>query len=769
MRQLRGSPGKAVAGTIRFLALLLVAAVFWVGRVPQALFPVNYSTVVLDESGRYLRIFLNSNEQWVLPPDDNPVPPKLRTAVIHYEDKRFASHWGVDPLAVGRALYQNIRHRGTISGASTITMQVARLMQPKERTVQNKLVEMAQALVIETRFSKDEILQMYLDHAPYGGNVIGYRTAALRYFGKEAENLSWTEAGTLAVLPNNPARVNPNRNQDQLKEKRDGLLLSLFAANLIDATTLQLGLAEPIARGNYAFPVAAPHLAERLARTADTDVIATTINLEIQNLAETLLKEHVAAQSLGGIVNGAVLITGTGTGAVKAYVASQDYYDDDHLGKIDGVQMRRSAGSTLKPFLYGLAMDEGLIVPQSMLMDVPASYGGYTPYNADYGFSGVVRANDALIRSLNVPAVALLDEYGVEAFYEFLEGAGLGGLTRRPEEHGLSLILGSPEVSLWELSVLYRGLGNYGRFADLYVVQGQGSAGEKQLLSPGSAYLVLDILAEVRRPGLEANWREFRSGRPLAWKTGTSFGSRDAWAVGVSPSFTIAVWIGNFAGGSIKGMTGVDTAAPLLFRLLNRLDGQSGEVWFSPPGEGLKEISVSALTGYRLPEDGPYMAVVQGSSSAKPLKLSPYELTLFVTEDGAYQVCSLCWDRENLKIVDAVVYPPHVLQGSRVPPHNPNCPGVQSASPVYFVYPQPGSRIFVPRDMDERYQEVALEVAHANQGSILFWYLDDSYLGLTRDSHKMLVALETGWHKLHVVDGMGNSKELLFYSERASQ
>ncbi len=768
MRQVQAGSWKVLVGALLSFSILMTASIFWIGRVPQPLFPVDYSTVVLDEDGRYLRVFLNSGDQWILPPDGSNVPAKLKTAVLHYEDKRFASHPGIDPLALGRALYQNIRHGGTISGASTITMQAARLMQPKKRTVLNKLREMAQALVIEIRYSKDEILQMYLDHAPYGGNVIGYRTASLRYFGKEAENLSWAEAATLAVLPNNPARVNPNRNQDLLKEKRDGLLWSLFTAELIDETTLQLGLAEPIAKGNYAFPVVTPHLAEQLARTVDADVISTTINLDVQKVADALLREHVASQAVHGIVNGAVLIADTKTGAVKAYVASQDYYDDEHLGKIDGVMMRRSAGSTLKPFLYGLAMDEGLIVPQSMLLDVPTSYGGYTPYNADQGFSGVVRACDALIRSLNVPAVALLDEYGVVPFYEFLDRAGLHGLGRSPEEHGLSLILGSPEVSLWELGALYRGLGNYGSFSNLYVVRGSEPGGEQQLLSPGSAYLVLDILAEVRRPGLEAHWRELQSSRPLAWKTGTSFGSRDAWAVGVSPSYTIAVWMGNFAGGSIKGMTGVDTAAPLLLRLLSRLE-QSNGVWFRPPTDGLQETLVSALTGYRLLEDGPHMTVVQSPSSAKPLKLSPYEATLFVTQDGQYQVCSLCWDREDLKVVEALIYPSHVPQASRVPPHNPHCPGVQSANPIRFVYPQSGSRIFVPRDMDGQYQRVALEVAHASQGSGLFWYLDGTYLGITRENHRMLVALEPGWHKLYVVDGMGNNRELYFFSERASQ
>lgn len=760
------------------LLALGVLGVAVVGRVEEPLFPPDYSTVVLDEDGGYLRIFLNHQEQWILPDSGRPVPEKLRLAVIHYEDKRFERHWGIDPLALVRAMYQNIRHRSTISGASTITMQVARLMKPKERTVKNKLIEMAQALVLERRYSKDTILQLYLRHAPYGGNIIGYHTASLRYFGKEPERLSWAEAATLAVLPNDPARVNPNRNVQRLQDKRDGLLRSLHEAGVIDQTTLDLALAEPIVQGQQSFPFVAPHLAERLAGSVEGSIIRTTINARIQTQTENLLKLYVASLNAQGIVNGAVLVTETRTGEVKAYVASHDYFDDANLGKIDGVSMRRSSGSTLKPLLYALAMDEGLIIPQSVLLDIPTSYGGYTPYNANQGFSGIVRAGDALIRSLNVPAVQLLNEFGVEPFFYFLEGAGLEGLKRRPEEYGLSLVLGAAETSLWELSTLYRGLGSYGRFSALRVLQepAEIAVAEEQLISAGSCYLVLDVIKEVRRPGLEAHWREFHSSSPLAWKTGTSFGNRDAWAIGVSPQWTVAVWVGNFAGGSIKGMTGVDTAAPLLFQVFNRLGADPYSSWFSAPEDDLCAINVSDQTGYRLREERGKVVSATQSCSAKPLKASPYERTLFVTRDRRYQVCSLCWDRQDLKTVQQAVYPPEVqqyLHGSGtvsvIPPHNPNCPGVGQADPVSFVYPQSGSRIFIPRDTDGQYQKVTLEAAHASKGSTLFWYLDHLYLGLTHDVHQILISLDAGWHRLTVVDDVGNSKSLSFYSEKTPQ
>lgn len=453
-----------------FLFIIVVSLVI-LSEIPDPLFPDDYSTIVLDENGQYLRVFLNSKEQWIFPDDGREVPERLKTAVIHFEDKRFEKHPGIDFAAVFRALYQNIKSGERISGASTITMQVARLMKPKERTIKNKIIEMLQALRIEMKYSKDEILKLYLQHAPYGSNIIGYRTASLRYFGKEPEHLSWAEAATLAVLPNNPANVNPLRNQQLLQEKRDKLLKSLQQEGIIDETTCKLALAEPIPEGMYPFPLSAPHLAEALKKSVDKNIIKTTINKEIQDRATFMVKSYVERIRQLGINNAALIITETSTGEVKAYVGSQDYYDNQYLGKIDGIQMRRSSGSTLKPFLYALAMDEGLIIPESRIKDIPISYGGYTPYNANHKFDGIVRADDALIRSLNAPAVNLLYQYGVGNFYDFLKNAGMTSLFRTAEEYGLSLILGGSEVSLWELSQLYRGLGNYGNFTEIYVLQ----------------------------------------------------------------------------------------------------------------------------------------------------------------------------------------------------------------------------------------------------------------------------------------------------------
>lgn len=761
----------------RWLALglsALAVLLFWgikIAALPDPLFPPDYSKLVLAEDGQILRVFLNKKEQWILPDGGEEIPEKLKEAVIHYEDKRFEKHWGIDPFALLRALFQNITTGARISGASTITMQVARLMEPKPRTVLNKLLEMAQAVLMEIKYSKGEILKHYLRHAPYGGNIQGYRTASLRYFGREPEELSWAQAATLAVLPNNPANVNPMRNRDELKKKRDGLLFGLWEKGVLEQASYELACEEPLPRGQLPFPFAAPHLAERLALTSPVDLIKTTINLEIQKRAEMMVKNYVSELASRGINNAAVLITDTKSGEVKAYVASQDYFDDLHQGKIDGVRMKRSTGSTLKPFLFGLAMDQGLIVRESVLLDIPTSYGGYVPYNADLKFNGLVRADQALIRSLNVTAVGLLQEYGVERFWEFLKSAGLRQLQGSAQEHGLSLILGSAAASLWELSVLYRGLGNYGSFGELKVLPAEEGQAER-LISEGSSFLILESLKEVERPQAEYFWRRYQSSALLAWKTGTSFGGRDAWAVGVCPQWTVAVWAGNFKGGEVKDLSGLETAAPLLFQLFAALEKGDGLSWFRSPSDDLILVEVSSRTGYRVKGEEGETRQVLASASAQPLRYSPYEKTVFLNREETLQVCSLCWSRGDVKEVFRLVYPPEVNSYLRdqgleyaLPPHNPHCPGLlQAENPISFIYPQQGSGIIVPRDKKGEYQKIRLEVAHNFRDSRLFWYLDHSYLGITTEKHELSVLLKEGDHNLTVVDSLGNQKSLNFSS-----
>lgn len=764
---------------------MICGGVWWLTQLPSPLFSSDYSTVVLDEDGEYLRVFLNGEDQWFFPLADDQIPTKLEQAVITFEDQRFYQHWGVDLLAICRAMLQNVRNRETVSGASTITMQVARLARPKARTIVNKLIEMVQALRIELRYTKEEIMRLYLTHAPYGGNIIGYQAASLRYFGKDPEQITWAEAATLAVLPNSPGVVNPMQGRKQLEGKRNRLLKKLLDEAVIDQETYELAMAEEIPDDQIPFDLSAPHLASRLAHESAEKTIRTTIDRRIQDHVNGLAQEYMQEIQKKGIQNCAVLVVDTRTGEVKAYIGSNDFFDTEHSGQVDGVQMVRSTGSVLKPFLYGLAIDEGMILPQSIIKDIPMSYGAYTPYNANGKFQGVVTVKDALVQSLNAPPVSLLDQYGVNEFYQFLQDAGLSSLIRTPKEYGLPIILGGAEASLWDLVSLYWSLGNYGRFDKVRVlVAGDAerevlkkTKGQKeQLISPGSAYLVLDMLKDVQRPGVESFWREYDSIWRIGWKTGTSYGNRDAWAIGVSPDWTIGVWVGNFNGKENNLLTGLDMSAPLLFRIFNALEKDITHPWFEKPDD-LVRIKVSARTGYRLRDDvmslGEVMEV-DAPATAKPLRYSPFEKLIFVNGEETEEVCSLCWDLGDVDEILKVVYPPEVIaylktKGNNsytIPPHRTSCPTVSNQNPIDFIYPQEGSVILIPRGINGEYERVTFKVAHSHMDSQLFWYLDEGYLGSTDDQHQLVMSLESGWHRLHVVDGEGHHREVGFYVDR---
>jgi len=414
--------------------ILFMILVFLIIPVPDPVFPPDYSTVVQDRNGRILRVFLNKKEQWHFAPDDTlEIPEKLKKAVLLQEDRTFYRHPGINPASVVRAAFQNLRARKTVSGASTITMQVARLMKPKRRDAPGKLLEMMQALKMEVLFSKKKILKLYLDHAPYGGNIVGYRAASLRYFRKMPEQLTWAEAATLAVLPNAPGVVSPARRPGMLKRKRDGLLRRLAERKAMQAGEYENATNEPVPVESAAFGFEAPHWSQMLHETGGSLFIRSSLDADLQARAEGILRDHGFFLKSQGIRNGAVLIAETGSGKIRAYVGSPSFFDDRSDGQVDGVLAPRSPGSLLKPFLYALSMDEGLLLPETWIRDIPSSYGAYSPANASESYDGLVTAGDALIRSLNVPAVRLLNMYGIQPFYHFLKKADVPTLFRNAD------------------------------------------------------------------------------------------------------------------------------------------------------------------------------------------------------------------------------------------------------------------------------------------------------------------------------------------------
>jgi penicillin-binding protein 1C len=755
---------------------VLTAAVFFLTAPRGRVFHNPYSRVVTDKNGELIRVFLNEEEQWFLPPEeDAEIPQKLIDSVLAFEDRYFFSHAGVNLPAVFRAFCQNIRYGRRISGASTITMQLARLADPKKRSFLNKIREAAAAVKMEFLFTKDEILKMYLDHAPYGGNIWGYRTASLKYFEKEPDELTWAEAACLAVLPNAPSLITPETKGDALFEKRNRLLAKLYRRGAMDNDTYRLALREPLPEKTHDFPAAAPHLADKLIREVEPSrsVIETTIDREIQRNIENQLINHSIYLKTLGIKNTAAIIVETETGKVRAYAGSQDYFDNSINGAIDGIQAYRSTGSILKPFLYALAIDEGLISPESLLADIPSWFGAFSPQNADESYSGLVSAKEALIRSLNIPAVDLLNRFGLVIFFRFLKRAGMDGLFRTADDYGLPLILGGAEASPEEIAAMYRSLARGGNFSSIRYLKDSAEGEEQNLLSSAASFLTLEMLKDVARPGSEAYWNSYRDRYPLAWKTGTSYGRRDAWAVGVNPQWTIVVWAGNFTGESNANIRSSRSAGLLLFDIFNALPKDPGKSWFAPEPGSLQRVEICAETGYRAGNDCGTTKASLLPVSAKPLAECPYHRTIYVTTNGKYRVNSLCWEEGKYKKMSILVLPPAVTQflrksGQRadtLPPIKPGCSETGLPNPLSILYPAREARFYLPRDLTGNLQRITFRAAHQQPDTTVYWYFNGAYIGSTTEDHTMAPPLERGRQELYLVDEWGNSVQTSFFIE----
>ena len=732
----------------------------------------NHGTVFTDRSGNLLRVFLNGSEQYCFPPDkDLVVPGKLKKAVLAFEDKRFFYHPGFDPIAVLRASFANISEMRVVSGASTITMQVARIIEGEKRTVYQKIREIFIALKFELFHSKDEILATYLRYAPYGGNIIGYEAASWKYFRKKPEALSWAEAAMLAVLPNSPSSMYPGKNKDHLKAKRNRLLKKLFAEGVLSESSYELAVTEPIPKKVHPFGQHAHHITQNLLTDHKGKRVNTTIDLETQKIVEALVSRHQKMLSKLDIFNSAVIVADTESGDVFAWVGSGNFYDEKHGGQVDGVRAKRSSGSILKPFLYAMAIDEGVLVPETLIKDIPSYFGSFKPMNADHSYRGIISAKDALILSLNVPAVRILDYVGVNSFYTFLKQAGASTLFRSSDDYGLSLILGGAETTLLDLAMLYRGLGRYGKFQELKVLKDPERVESTELLlSQGASWMILDVLKHLYRPGSEFYWEQYNSQWPIAWKTGTSYGQRDAWAVGVSPKWTIAVWTGNFDGKGNADIAGARTSGPLLFDIFNSLEKRSEKRWFKKPVNEMVEIELCAESGFQAGKDCEEKILSMFPKDAKSLRLCPFHKSFFVTLDEKYRVNSTCWDEDNYKKTTKMIYPPDVSQYltengftvNNIPKWGNNCTKEDLIEPLTILYPLPNSSFFIPRDFGNKRQKILMQVGHNKTDSTVFWYIDGNYYGATTKKHHKSVNISAGRHNLLVIDGNGYRKRVNF-------
>jgi penicillin-binding protein 1C len=753
------------------LMLLFGAALFLTVPVPR--FEASHSHVVLDREGRLLGASIARDDQWRFP-EAALVPERYALAVQHFEDRRFSYHPGVDPLALLRALHQNLSQGRVVSGASTLTMQVVRLSRGNPpRTLPEKLLEMALAVRLELALSKDEILALYASHAPFGGNTVGLEAAAFRYFGRPPAELSWGEAATLAVLPNAPALVHPGRHRDALRDKRDRLLLSMAAAGYLTEQDAALAMAEPLPEAPVPVPQRVPHLLGK-AR----GLVHSTLDASLQARATEAVVQHSQRLAATGIHNAAAVILDVETGEVLAWVGNvpPSGPDDPHQSHVDVVTSRRSTGSTLKPLLYLAELQDGLLLPHELVPDHPTRFGGYAPENSDRRYDGAVTAAEALARSRNVPAVWMLKQYGIDRFHAWLGRMGMSTLDRPASDYGLTLVLGGAEGTLLELVSMYRHMAFSVNHADepaLGMVpthwQGQPAAvPPREELDPGAAWLTLQALLEVNRPGVHGAWRSFGGSRRVAWKTGTSFGFRDGWAIGVTPEVAIGVWVGNASGEGRPDLTGYQAAAPLLFELFDLMP-PSG--WFPEPEDALVQVEVCAHSGMRA---GPDCAETRWEKVPRHGALGPgcaYCELVHCDEGCAHRVDATCAQPEELHPTPWFVLPPSIEQywvhrhpeHRSLPPLREGCEGSGAASEALaLLSPRPGAEVYVPIELDGKRGRVVFEAAHRDPRERVFWHLDGRYVGETRDVHQMALAPPPGEHQLVVLDPSGARVERRF-------
>jgi penicillin-binding protein 1C len=768
------------------LAIVALMFVIWyIFSLPDPLFTDPYSTTLEDKDNRLLSAAIASDGQWRFP-IENELPLKFKEAIVTFEDKRFWNHPGVDVRALTRAMKQNIAAGKVVSGGSTITMQVIRLSTKNHnRNFWVKFKEILLATRLELGLSKDEILNLYAAHAPFGGNTVGLSAACVRYFGNRSSDLSWAEAATLAVLPNDPALIHPGRNRDKLLSKRNRLLHKLFVNKTIDSLTYILATEEPLPTEPLPFPNVAPHLLWQSVKDGHRQQrIVSTVHHDIQNRANETLNLHASRLFGNHVYNGAILIAEVKSGNVVAYVGNIPSTEKNE-DQVNIITSPRSTGSILKPFLFAAMLDEGKMLPTTLIPDIPLELAGFAPENFSRQFDGAVPANIALIRSLNVPAVFELREYRHEKFYTLLKRLGMTTLHSSSSHYGLTLILGGAEGSLWDVTGMYASMGrtlvNYFErpgsskysTSDIRPLQyvarenPERALEKNSVLSASAIWSTVESLKELYRPGEETGWKNFSSSTTIAWKTGTSLGHRDAWAVGLTPDYVVGVWVGNADGEGRPGLTGTEAAAPIMLDVFSFLSGKN---WFQKPNSELTPIAVCANSGMRATDRCDKIDTLQLPSTGLHAAGCTFHKLVSLSPDKKFRVNTLCEDPFNIQPAKWFVLPPvqeyyFRLRNSSyktLPPFRKDCTNPQGITTMDMVYPKPDSKIFIPVDLDGSPGKVVFEVAHRQPTSTVYWHIDGTYKGATQKTHQLALSLDQGKHTLTLIDESGEVLERAF-------
>ena len=727
--------------------------------------PKPCSLILHDRHGRLIHAFLATDGMWRIKTSPEDIPAKLLAMVLAREDRWFFHHPGVNPVSLVRALAQNAVAGRRVSGASTITMQVARMLEPKERTYGNKLFEMFRALQLELAYSKEQILEMYLSMVPLGGNIEGLQTASFLYYQVPLKRLTTAQLLDLILIPRDPNRLQPDRNGELLLRERMRVGRALVALQVITPDDTASFGAIPAASTRKGLPREAPHFALRVReKHAHEALVVSSLDLGLQRTAGELLAQRMRAWQKKGVPNAAIIVGENGSRSIVVYSGSPDFQDGPSRGQVDAAKARRSPGSTLKPFLYAHEMDRGLLTPRTRLLDTPYDVEGFEAENYDGSFSGLVYADEALRRSLNVPMIRMLRQAGIGSFTKLLENVGFSSLRDQRSRLGLSLILGGCGVSLEELVAGYMTFANGGEYAPLRceLSQGNGATGVR-VFSSSSAYMVTEILQGLDRPDLPNNIESAMNLPAVAFKTGTSYGRRDAWTIGYSSEYTVGVWVGDVRGFGNPDLVGSKFAAPLAIDILNAISRRRSKAVLAAPSD-LRFHAVCSLSG-KLP--GPWCRdLVDDMYSHERTVQTPCTLCRehLVSPDRRVTYCASCLGTFPYTVISVPEYPDELLhlwrqRGERIvslPPHNPLCSRVFAGSGPVIVSPSGGMTYFVVAAQ----QQLCLQASPGTGVTNHFWYINREFLARKAAGEKIFVRLPGGSHTITCVDDRGRSSSI---------
>lgn len=741
----------------------LVLLFFLLNLIFPVPYKIEYSTVITDNKGEMINAYLTSDQQWRMKTELDEISPLLRKTIIAKEDKYFYYHPGVNPIAVTRAFFKNLFRMKRTSGASTITMQVARALEPRKRNIISKTIEMFRAFQLEWKYSKDEILQMYLNLVPYGGNIQGVKAASYLYFKKNPDHLSLAEITALSIIPNRPSSLVIGKNNDRIVEERNRWLKKFADEKVFTEKEIEDAIAEPLTATRNTVPHYIPHLSYKLKKRSGY-LVKTNIDLNTQLKTEKIVEDYVRAQRLKSIKNAAVIVIDNRTHKVISYIGSSGFYDTLDGGQVNGADAVRQPGSTLKPLLYAICFDEGLLTPKTVITDVPVNYQGYAPENYDQKFNGYVTTEYALEHSLNIPAVKSLRSLGVEKMVYKLSLCNFSQVQKDQRKLGLSMILGGCGTTLEELTGLFASFANDGYYISPSYTQSDTNHRRINIISPAANYMINEILSKVNRPDFPLNWTATEKMPKIAWKTGTSYGRRDAWSIGYNKNYTVGVWTGNFSGVGAADLSGANIATPLLFRIFNTIDYDSDEEWFAQPKD-CDIRKVCSETGL-IPSDhctnivtDHFIPLISTTKTCNNYQ------EVMISADEKISYCRNCvpqsgYKKKWYKIIEPDMqswYADNGLSYQKLPPHNPECELIFKGNAPYITFPVNGTEYLINKKDPEPLQLVCRT---ANDVSKVYWYINDQFYKSCNAGEKQFFMPNEGTVKISCTDDKGRNRDI---------